>query len=92
MDITEIKNHWAIPKHHPISSANPAPWKVEEVKLNTTFDKGIRVRIRGKDSMWFDASNCYLGDEEEMRDFMLTLEHKRLVQSLCFEYNCYGQI
>lgn len=82
-----IDGHYAIPKHHPITCDNPAPWEIYQVQLEITFDRGIKVSIRGKNSVWFNAADCYIGDQNDMIEMAMILEHQRVLNSLHFQYD-----
>jgi hypothetical protein len=83
----DIYGQYAIPKHHPITCANPAPWEIHEVKLISSFDEGIKVMIRNSESMWFNAANCYIGDHKDMLEMSRILQHRQAIESLYFQYN-----
>lgn len=54
---------YAVPKIHPVTCANPAPWLIQEI--NVDFNP-IRVWIRNENSMWFRADQCDLWTKEEI--------------------------
>ena len=58
-------NQYAMPESHPVTCANPAPWRIEEVKIE--FGRCI-IWIRNKESMWFRADQCLMGSEKELKE------------------------
>lgn len=56
-------NLYASPKGHPVSSGNPAPWLIQEMRVELT---PIKVWIRNYESMWFRADQCYIGTEHDL--------------------------
>ena len=52
----DLEGMFATHTHHP----NPAPWKIEELKISKTSV----VWIRNKDSMWFRADECIIHNDE----------------------------
>lgn len=68
MNITqnEFTGMYAVPDH-PITYANPAPWLIEEVRLEIN---PIKIWIRGKNSMWFRADQCWIHILEECQDYV----------------------
>lgn len=79
-----LDRFYAAPKDHPITTSNPAPWKIQEFKLEPTFDKGIKVMIRGEGSMWFNADKCFIGEELDLVDMLNLREHEELIERLSF--------
>lgn len=61
----ELDGQYAIPKDHPVTTANPAPWAIKQVKIETTGLNAV-IYIRGDHSMWFRMENCYIGEREDM--------------------------
>lgn len=53
---------WCVPDH-PHTCANPAPWPIEEVRIEERQSRWVvLVRNASKDSgsMWFHANDCYI--------------------------------
>jgi hypothetical protein len=72
----KLDGKWAAPKHHPITCANPAPWRI----IAADIDHRGRVMIRGEGSMWFPYCDCWVEDsKEELDDF---IEIKRVADTL----------
>lgn len=67
-----LEGKYAVPDH-PITCSNPAPWKIEEVKIEDRWIEDrhrIVVYIRGADSMWFAADMCYIGTLGDCEGFL----------------------
>jgi len=56
----DLEGMFATPMLHPITCSNPAPWKIEECKIETRNNGEVYVWIRNKDSMWFRADQCII--------------------------------
>ena len=71
---------YAAPKDHPVTCANPAPWKILECKIepgNPYNRNAPRVFVRGQDSMWFLASNCHIDEDlQEVQAWMDIAKNK----------------
>ena len=65
---TPEEERYAFPMNHPVTCANPAPWLIEEVRVELSCLK-VCVWIRNRDSMWFLANQCHLGLKEELLDW-----------------------
>jgi hypothetical protein len=69
MTITMIENklegQYARPHDYPIITANPAPWRIDQVKIEVN---PIKIWIRGENSMWFRAEHCWIGEYDELKD------------------------
>lgn len=63
---------YAIPIYHPITSANPAPWLITEMKIEPRrrLEEEVVLFIRGEKSMWFQECNCRIGTLEEMKELI----------------------
>ncbi len=65
---------YASPINHPVTCANPAPWLITEIKLEANawvmheLKTMHKIWIRGEDSMWFRADQCYIGIKEELEE------------------------
>ena len=53
---------WAVPIGHPRTCANDAPWLIAEMKLEAN---PIKIWIRGENTMWFRADQCFVHDRRE---------------------------
>jgi len=62
IDVKYLENQYCAPRTHPITSSNPAPWIIEEVKIECQE----KVLVRGKDSMWFRLDDCVLDTKENL--------------------------
>ncbi len=62
---TKLEGQFARPHDHPITCANPAPWKIIEIKLECN---PLKVWIRGEGSIWFRADHCWLGEKDELEE------------------------
>jgi hypothetical protein len=64
MNIVENKFEglWAVPTGHPRTCANDAPWLILEMKLEAI---PIKILIRGANTMWFRADQCFIHTKEE---------------------------
>lgn len=51
---------YAKPLHHPVTCANPAPWRIAEIKIESHHELGYATWIRGKESMWFRLDQCMI--------------------------------
>ncbi len=69
INVKYLENQYCAPRDHPITCANPAPWLIEEVKIECQE----KVWVRGKESMWFGLDNCVLDTKEALEEW---LEHK----------------
>lgn len=67
------QNLYAAPIDHPITCSNPAPWLIQEVKIELQPPK---VWIRNENSMWFRADQCSIGDRKELNDILVVKEIK----------------
>ena len=78
----QLEGMWAAP-NHPITCANPAPWKIIEVKIRANQfasynnKESVDIYIRGEGSMWFDADNCILSDTKEELEIYLDREEDK---------------
>ena len=72
----EITGMYVVPCNHPVTVANPAPWLVNQIKIEINPLK-VWIRHEGenksKGSMWFRADQCFIGPFEEV---MLYLKSK----------------
>ncbi len=67
----DFEGCYAAPKEHPITCLNPAPWKIIEMKIEKNWEMGVKVFIRGEESMWFRADQCFIDkDIEEVKMYM----------------------
>lgn len=67
MNITEnqfngLYGLYAVPTDHPFTCGNPAPWKIIEMRFEIN---PIKIWIRGENSMWFRADNCFIHTQRE---------------------------
>jgi len=60
-----LEGKYAEPKDHPVTCANPAPWKIDEMKIGASIHIGLAIWIRNKESMWFRADQCFIGRKED---------------------------
>ena len=69
-----LEGKYAVPMDHPITCANPAPWKIIEMRIEQAWSKDnkqlVKVWIRGENSMWFNTSNCFISDKEDCDVFI----------------------
>lgn len=71
-----LEGLYAVPSEHPVTCANPAPWKIEEMRFDHEWDRekggmAIKVFIRNNGSFWFRADQCFLCDDiEECKLYM----------------------
>lgn len=69
----ELEGLFAVPKNHPITCANPAPWKIEQIKIVRTPNR-VRCLIRNETkesgSMWFGADQCFIDTEATCNVFL----------------------
>ena len=72
IDVKYLENQYCAPRDHPVTCSNPAPWKIEEVKI-TCQDK---VWIRGKESMWFRLNDCILDTKDALEGWLEEKEEK----------------
>ena len=66
-----LEGKYASPKTHPVTCANPAPWKIVQMKVEYGYDgleNMIKVFIRGEESMWFRADQCYILTQEDVQE------------------------
>jgi hypothetical protein len=76
---------YAVPKNYPVTCANPAPWKIEHIKISMNGrDREVFLMIRGEDSMWFRADSCYISDKEDCQEWIEIYERERVMKSLYF--------
>lgn len=64
----DLVGKFAVPDH-PITCLNPAPWEIDEIKIRITVE-GVKLLIRNKDSMWFNANNCYIDTLQDCLEYM----------------------
>ena len=67
MTTIEIKSNkfegmWAVPTDHPRTCANDAPWLIKEMKFEVN---PIKIWIRGENTMWFRADQCFVHERRE---------------------------
>jgi hypothetical protein len=77
MEIVENKliGNWAVPRDHPITSLNNAPWPIQFMKIIQKYSNdniGIKweIYIRGEGAMWFNANSCFISTKEECEDYI----------------------
>jgi hypothetical protein len=73
VNVKYLENQYCAPKDHPITCANPAPWKITEVKI-TCQEK---VFVRGKGSMWFRLDQCILDTKETLEEWIEYKEEQK---------------
>ena len=76
---THFEGEYAAPKDPPITCANPAPWKITEVKIGHRFignESSSAIFIRGEESMWFALDNCSIGEEEPLKEWLTERDRK----------------
>jgi len=61
--IHNLEGKYAMPTHHPVTCANPAPWLITEIKIEGS--NGM-VWIRNEKSMWFRLDQCCVDTEEAL--------------------------
>lgn len=67
MKITNgLEGLWAVPTDHPVTCANDAPWLIHEIKLEAN---PLKIWIRGENTMWFRADQCFIHTEEECQEY-----------------------
>ena len=62
----KLEKMFASPKNHPTTCANPAPWKIIELRIEIN---PVKIWIRGDDSMWFRADQCDIGSKSELTEY-----------------------
>lgn len=62
----EFDGLWAIPTDHPRTCANDAPWPIAEMKLKSN---PIKIWIRGQNTMWFRADQCFVHTRDECLEY-----------------------
>ena len=70
----QLEGKYCVPDH-PITCANPAPWLIEELKIENSFDRDTdtmmwKVWVRGLDSMWFRVDQCFINTIEECQELL----------------------
>ena len=65
-----LEGMYAVPLNRPITCLNPAPWKIEEMKIDKEFDEkssmyNCKIWIRGDKSCWFNADQCWINVKDE---------------------------
>jgi hypothetical protein len=67
----EYENLFAVPQNHPVTCANPSPWKIIEMRIEHRDVSEPVIFIRGEKSMWFRADQCFCDDSmDECLDYM----------------------
>jgi hypothetical protein len=69
----ELDGMYALPRNHPVTCLNPAPWRIDEVKICKVFSrmKTIwKIYIRNEKSCWFGANKCIIGSKDELEEEM----------------------
>lgn len=71
----DLEGMFAVPLEHPITCLNPAPWKITEMRIKREYDTYtkdiiLKIRIRGKESCWFRADQCWIGSKEDCEDYI----------------------
>lgn len=71
----DLDGKYAVPEDHPITCANPAPWKIIEMKIRHDYDLDCndmvwKIWVRGEGSMWFRADQCFISSEDECDSYM----------------------
>lgn len=77
----ELVGYFAVPKDHPITSGNPAPWQITEMRIEVRACDNVVISIRGDNSMWFSLKNCIVGDKDELEDYVEIQARKRLLET-----------
>ena len=72
-NVKYLENQYCAPKDHSVTCLNPAPWKIEEVKIECQE----RIWIRSKKSMWFRLDQCILDEKEALEGWLEAEEQKR---------------
>ena len=86
-----IESNFGFNRHHDYGYAlsktfeHYGVWKVHQVKIEARFE-GIHVSIRGEDTCWLNANNCYFGPKDEMEDMLGILNHQKKIASLSFQH------
>ena len=65
VDVSKLQGIWVAPDH-PVTCANPSPWQIEFVKIDTS---GV-VRIRCEGSMWFRLDQCLIDEKENLEEWL----------------------
>lgn len=81
VDFSKLVDKYAISTFHFWNGV----WKIHEVRLETSFQNGIKVLIRGKNTCWFNADNCYISNKNDMDLMLESINHKNLIDSLYFQ-------
>lgn len=63
-----LEGMYAVPDSHPLTCANPAPWKITQLKIELY---PLKLWIRGDGSMWFRADQCFIHTAVECEQFVL---------------------
>lgn len=74
----DLVGQYACPTNHPITCANPAPWLIIQMRIELRSCDRVALLIRGEKSIWFHASDCLIGDKEELEDWLENEERKRI--------------
>lgn len=62
----KLEGHYAAPRYHPVTCANPMPWLITEMRIE--IDK---IWIRGEGSMWFRLDQCNVSDsKDELQEWL----------------------
>lgn len=67
----QLEGKYASPKDHPVTCANPSPWKIIQMRIEQGYDRDAgtsiwKIWIRGEESMWFRADQCWIDTKEQL--------------------------
>ena len=72
IDAKYLESQYCAPKYQAITCLNPAPWMIEEVKIER---EGV-VFVRGKESAWFRLDQCILDTKDALEGWVEEKERK----------------
>ena len=65
IDTSALEGKWFAPDH-PVTCANPAPWKIDYIKIRRD---GV-VLVRNEKSMWFHLTSCLEDTKENLEEWL----------------------
>ena len=78
MQFKDLRGLWAAPLDHPVTCANPMPWKIIDVKFALMgLCEPLKVWVRGEGSMWFRADQCYIDERQNEVQMFVDLKAKQ---------------
>lgn len=63
--INNLEGMYAKPKNHPVTSLNPSPWLIVELKIESHPELEWAIWIRGEKSCWFRLDQCIILNKNE---------------------------